>query len=55
VDSRWAALRNAAKRHGVRACWSIPVVSSREEQLGTFAVSHCRPVVAKQADIKQQF
>ncbi len=41
-DPRWAAFRELALAHGLRACWSTPVLSRRTPEapavLGTFAV-----------------
>ncbi|GAA4828049.1 ATP-binding protein [Saccharopolyspora rosea] len=44
ADERWAAFRAVGVRHGLRACWSYPVISpSSSDVLGTFAVYHRRP------------
>ena len=37
----WADYRERALSHGLRACWSTPVLGSHGEVLGTFAV-YCR-------------
>jgi PAS domain S-box-containing protein len=41
-DPLWTELGDVARRHGLRACWSIPILSRRRpdrtEPLGTFAV-----------------
>ncbi|TAL74915.1 MAG: EAL domain-containing protein [Rhodanobacter sp.] len=37
-DPAWAAYKQLALAHGLRACWSTPVFGSRGEVLGTFAV-----------------
>ena len=34
----WTDYRDAALAHGLRACWSTPVLGSYEQVLGTFAV-----------------
>lgn len=39
----WAAWRGIALDAGVRACWSIPILSSRQQLLGTFAIYHRQP------------
>lgn len=36
-DPLWTECRNLALDHGLRACWSTPITSSKEEVLGTFA------------------
>jgi PAS domain S-box-containing protein len=40
ADTRWAATewRALALSHGLRACWSTPILSSDESVLGTFAI-----------------
>ncbi|MEV0084475.1 ATP-binding protein [Saccharopolyspora sp. NPDC050642] len=43
-DKRWDAFRDLGVRHGLRACWSSPVISPRSSDvLGTFAVYHNTP------------
>ncbi|MBL9205509.1 MAG: PAS domain-containing protein, partial [Opitutaceae bacterium] len=37
-DPAWGPFREAARAHGLRACWSIPIFSSDRQVLGTFAV-----------------
>ncbi len=34
----WAPYRELALRHGLRACWSSPILSGERELLGTFAM-----------------
>ena len=38
VDPLWAGFRELALSHGLRACWSTPIFSSRGQVLGTLAV-----------------
>ncbi|MBI5433216.1 MAG: response regulator [Planctomycetes bacterium] len=38
VDPRWASVRDAALRNGLRACWSQPILSSRGALLGAFGL-----------------
>jgi signal transduction histidine kinase len=39
VDPLWADWRELAQRHGLRACWSVPILDREAGQvLGTFAV-----------------
>ena len=38
ADPRWAAYRDVALRHGLAACWSIPILTPDGECLGTFAM-----------------
>lgn len=37
-DPLWADYRELAARFGLRACWSAPIISSRHQVQGTFAV-----------------
>lgn len=37
TDHRWEGYREIALEHGLRACWSQPIIGSRGEVLGTFA------------------
>ncbi len=40
TDPLWAAYRDLALPHGLRACWSTPVRQSGGEVMGTFAIYH---------------
>jgi len=42
-DPLWADFRNLALRHGLRACWSTPVIFSDGTCAGTFAVYYREP------------
>jgi PAS domain S-box-containing protein len=37
TDPRWEVARELADMHGLRACWSMPIVSTQGRLLGTFA------------------
>lgn len=37
-DPVWKPYREAALRHGLRACWSTPIVSQDKKMLGAFAL-----------------
>jgi two-component sensor histidine kinase len=39
-DPLWADYRDLALRHGLRACWSVPIISGAHGVLGTFALYH---------------
>jgi PAS domain S-box-containing protein len=39
----WADYKHLALPHGLRACWSTPIFSSRREVLGTFAMYYREP------------
>ncbi|MGC4062939.1 MAG: GAF domain-containing protein [Aquabacterium sp.] len=43
TDDRWAAFRDLALSHGLRACWSTPIRSSKGALLGTFALYYPQP------------
>ncbi len=52
TDPLWADYRKLAKTYGFRACWSTPIVSSRERGmvLGTFAMYYREPRSPKEED-----
>ncbi|HEY0337568.1 MAG TPA: PAS domain S-box protein [Burkholderiales bacterium] len=43
TDSLWADYRDLALAHGLRACWSTPILSSEGRVLGTFATYYREP------------
>ena len=42
-DPLWADFRDIALPHGLRACWSIPILTRGRQVLGTFAMYHREP------------
>ena len=55
-DPLWAAYRDLALPHGLRACWSTPVFASDARVLGTFAIyfrEPRRPTPPEQSIIEQ--
>jgi PAS domain S-box-containing protein len=50
-DPLWADYRELALEHGLRACWSLPISSTRGEVLGTFAMYHREPREPVPADL----
>jgi len=52
TDRRWAEFRNLALPHGLRACWSTPILSVTGECLGTFAMYYSEPRAPSEADIE---
>lgn len=48
----WYAYRRLAQRAGVRSCWSEPIVSSRGEILGTFAMYYHEPRRPEHPDLQ---
>ncbi|PMR77693.1 bifunctional diguanylate cyclase/phosphodiesterase [Billgrantia endophytica] len=43
TDPLWAGFREVAEAHGLRACWSCPVMASNGRVLGTFAIYYRQP------------
>jgi PAS domain S-box-containing protein len=43
TDPLWADYRELALAHGLRACWSTPILSSAGRVLGTFAIYYREP------------
>jgi PAS domain S-box-containing protein len=43
TDPLWENYRGLADQYGLRACWSVPVLSHKNEVLGTFAVYYREP------------
>jgi signal transduction histidine kinase/CheY-like chemotaxis protein len=52
TDPLWAGYKQLALVHGLRACWSTPILSSRGEVLGTFAVYYSRPSAPRSSDLR---
>ena len=42
-DPLWVEYKDAALPHGLRACWSIPILTRGRRVLGTFAMYHREP------------
>jgi PAS domain S-box-containing protein len=50
TDEHWEESREVAIEHGLRACWSQPLLSSTGKVVGTFAMYYCdrrRPTAAE--------
>ncbi|HLQ75756.1 MAG TPA: PAS domain-containing protein, partial [Terriglobia bacterium] len=43
TDPLWTDYRDVALAHGLRACWSTPILSSTGKVLGTFAIYYREP------------
>ena len=43
TDPLWADYKNLALPHGLRACWSTPILTRGRKVLGTFAMYHREP------------
>ncbi|WP_017443837.1 sensor domain-containing phosphodiesterase [Gayadomonas joobiniege] len=44
TDPRWAIAKPLAEPYGLRSCWSIPILNSLNEIMGSFAVYHSTSV-----------
>jgi len=44
TDPLWADYREVALAHGLRACWSTPILSSEDQVLGTIAIYYRKPL-----------
>jgi GAF domain-containing protein len=42
-DPLWIDFRDLAEAHGLRACWSVPILTAGRRVLGTFAMYHREP------------
>jgi PAS domain S-box-containing protein len=49
TDPRWAAYRDHALSHGLRACWSTPIFDEKGELLGTFAIYANEPQLPRES------
>ncbi|MGD8819672.1 MAG: PAS domain-containing protein [Anaerolineae bacterium] len=52
TDPRWDGLRSLAQEHGLRACWSEPVLSPEDDVVGTFAMYYRRPRAPTEAELR---
>src|ERR1700688_3385370 len=52
TDPLWAAYRDLALSHGLRAAWSQPLLSKNQEILGTFCVSYAEPRTPNETDLR---
>jgi PAS domain S-box-containing protein len=52
VDPRWEDWRELADRHGLRACWSMPILATDKRVLGTFAFYYRSPRVPSESDLE---
>ena len=43
TDPLWADFKDLALNHGLRACWSIPILTRGRDVIGTFAMYHREP------------
>ncbi len=51
-DPLWDGYREEALRHGLHACWSMPIPSNRGDVLGSFALYHDQPCKPNARDLE---
>ncbi len=51
TDPLWADYRDVAVSHGLRACWSVPIIDREGSVLATFAVYHAAPMRPERAHL----
>ena len=52
TDPLWKNYKHIALANGLRACWSLPILSTRGDVLGTFALYHLEPREANRHDLQ---
>src|SRR6267143_4746494 len=52
VDPLWAAYRHLPLAHGLRACWSAPILAADGQVLGTFALYYREPRRPRPQDLE---
>jgi signal transduction histidine kinase len=50
TDPLWEDYKHIARKYGLRACWSVPLIAKNGRVLGTFATYHNRPYCPNQQD-----
>lgn len=48
TDPNWKDFRELARAEGLRACWSMPILSAKDEVLGTCATYYRHPATPSQ-------
>lgn len=56
-DPLWEKFKELALENGLRSCWSIPIISSQDRVIGTFAIYNLGPTqpTVAQEDLIQRF
>ncbi len=52
VDPLWADYKHLALPHGLRACWSTPIIDAGGQVLGTFAMYYTQPALPLDRHLK---
>ena len=50
-DPLWADFKPLALAHGLRSCWSTPILDEQKKVLGTFGIYHREPRLPKPTDV----
>jgi len=51
-DPLWTDYKHLALPHGLRSCWSTPIVDEQKKVLGTFAIYHRTPGLPLDEDVR---
>jgi two-component sensor histidine kinase len=51
-DPLWAGYRELALQHGLRACWSVPILARDDRLFGTYAIYHRQPSAPSARDLQ---
>ncbi len=51
-DPLWADHKQAVLPHGLRACWSTPILDEQKKVLGTFAIYHPKTGLPSEKDVR---
>ena len=52
TDPLWKSFRTAIRPFGLRACWSMPILTNDGRVLGTFAMYYRQPQMPEPADLE---
>ena len=52
TDPLWQKHRELARQHGLRACWSAPILAKDDRLLGAYAIYHRQPRAPDAADLQ---
>ena len=52
TDPKWSDIKEAALPHGMRCCWSEPIISSSGEVLGAFGMYYDHPALPNEEESK---
>ena len=51
TDPKWEKLKHAALKHGLRSCWSQPIINSSGSVLGAFGMYHNHPALPNEEEL----